>query len=61
MFKIVALTLAKMPDDLLSVDKALYLLGQGRTDVLVPYLEELMRQIQPLLDLNHQVTTSKSE
>ena len=56
-----ALILPMMPGDLLSVDKALYLLGQGRADVLAPYLEELMRQIQPLMDLSSQVKADKTE
>jgi len=44
-----------MSGDLLSIDKALYLLAQGRADALTPYLDELMRQIQPLVDLSQHV------
>lgn len=49
-----------MPGDLLSIDKALYLLASGRTDVLAPYLGELLRQVQPLLDLARKNSAHKT-
>lgn len=48
-----------MSGDLLSIDKALYLLAQGRADALTPYMDELMRQVQPLIDLSHQIQTTR--
>lgn len=53
-------TVTMMPGDLLSIDKALYLLASGRADALVPYLGELMRQVQPLLDLARKGSVHKS-
>jgi hypothetical protein len=41
--------------DLLSIDKALHLLAQGRADLLVPYLDALMQKVQPLMDFSMQV------
>lgn len=38
----------------LSIDKALYLLAQGRADLLAPYLDELIQKVQPLMDLSTQ-------
>ena len=49
-----------MPGDLISVDKALYLLAHGRADALVPYLGELMRQVQPLLDMVRKSQSNKA-
>jgi hypothetical protein len=39
--------------ELISIDRALTLLARGREQLLLPYLEGLMRQLQPLLDLYH--------
>jgi diguanylate cyclase (GGDEF)-like protein len=39
--------------ELISVDRALTLLGKGREQLLLPYLEHLMVRLQPLLDLYH--------
>jgi hypothetical protein len=38
--------------DLISVDKALSLLAQGHEKLLMPYLDGLMKQLRPLLDLH---------
>lgn len=42
--------------DLLSVDRALDLLARGKGAVLEPYLDHLVRQVQPLIDLFNQKT-----
>ena len=47
-------------NDPLNIDKALYLLAQGRTELLVPYLDALMQKIQPLMDLSAQVQRSNT-
>ncbi len=36
--------------DLLSVDKALHLLAEGRADLLAPFLDALMQKVKPLMD-----------
>jgi len=43
------------PSDLISVDKALVILAMGKERVLLPYLDQLMLEIQPLIEL-HQRT-----
>lgn len=42
------------------IDKALQLLAQGQTDALVPFLETLLRQLQPLMDFAAQVRNRNS-
>lgn len=37
--------------ELVSIDRALSLLAKGHEQLLLPYLEGIMRQVQPLLDL----------
>ncbi len=46
--------------DLMSIDKALVLLAQGKGRMLLPYLESMLREIQPLLDFHRTVQKSKS-
>jgi diguanylate cyclase (GGDEF)-like protein len=51
------------PDDfsqLISVDKALQLIEAGRAGVVRPYLDGLMRQLKPLLDLYEQYRDGRS-
>ncbi len=39
-----------VPVELLSVDKALQFIAHGKGEVLLPYLEQLVQQLKPLLD-----------
>lgn len=41
--------------ELMGVDKALALLAQGKSSLLLPYLDLLLREIQPLLDLHNKI------
>jgi len=40
----------KLPIELVSVDRALQLLSQGRVELLLPYLEAIRKQLQPLIE-----------
>lgn len=52
---------APMPSsDPLSIDKALHLLAQGRSDLLAPFLDALMQKVQPLMDFSTQVRRNNS-
>jgi len=42
----------ELPAELLGVDKALALIAQGKGRMLLPYLELLMKEIQPLVELH---------
>jgi two-component system cell cycle response regulator len=42
---------AGIPLELLSMDRALYLLAQGRVEQLLPFLGAIKKQLQPLIDL----------
>ncbi|HCU53576.1 MAG TPA: hypothetical protein DIC36_04600 [Gammaproteobacteria bacterium] len=44
-----------LPAELLGVDKALVLLAQGKGQLLLPYLEMLMREIRPLIELHEHI------
>lgn len=40
----------KLPIELVSVDRALQLLSQGRVEMLLPYLDAIRQQLQPLIE-----------
>ncbi len=42
-------------DDAPGIDQALQLLAQGQTDALVPFLDTLLRKLQPLIDFAAQI------
>lgn len=44
---------------LMSIDKALALLAQGKGRMLLPYLDSILREIQPLLDFHRTIQKSK--
>jgi two-component system cell cycle response regulator len=53
---------ASMPSaDLLSIDKALHLIAQGKADLLAPYLDALLQKVRPLMDFSTQVRRRKTE
>jgi two-component system cell cycle response regulator len=47
-----------LPAELLGVDKALALLAQGKGQLLLPYLEMLMREIRPLIELHEHIRSA---
>jgi len=46
-----ALHPGSLPLELLSLDRALHLLGQGQVELLLPYLGAIRKQLQPLIEL----------
>jgi len=49
----------QLPSELMSVDKALAMIVLGKGNMVLPYLESLMREIQPLIDLHHHIQNAK--
>jgi len=45
----------------LSIDKALHLIAQGKADLLSPYLDALLQKVRPLLDFSSQVRRNNSD
>lgn len=49
-----------LPAALVSVDRALALIAQGQGRMLLPYLEQLMRDIGPLIELHERTRAAKA-
>lgn len=47
-------------NDILSIDKALHLIAQGKADILAPYLDALLQKVRPLMDFSTQVRRNKT-
>jgi len=47
-------------NDVLSIDKALHLIAQGKADILAPYLDALLQKVRPLMDFSTQVRRNKT-
>jgi len=49
------------PSELMSVDKALAMIALGKGRALLPYIQILMREIQPLIELHDHLRKSRSD